>query len=147
MKQIRWNNIRTKIKMIHIKLQAHKKKSILIEILSIQCKLQNGSLWCVRHLSVTTQTRLLRQRSVSMALHKKLLLTEQYAGIMSFPSSLALIHFCTQSTDRPAGTRLTCVLWNPLLRQKPSNQTQVLTHSTSSLIVPLVVKWQGMWVQ
>lgn len=48
----------------------HTKKIYFILNVSIQCKLQNGSLWSVRHLSVTTQTRLLRQRSVSVALNQ-----------------------------------------------------------------------------
>lgn len=49
----------------------HQKKSILIENSSAWYKLYSGSLWFIRHLSVTTQTRLLRRCSVSMVIQEE----------------------------------------------------------------------------
>lgn len=50
----------------------HKQKSILIEYFPIQCKMQNGFLWNIRPLRVTTETRLFPRHCI-----RKLLLLIQ----------------------------------------------------------------------
>lgn len=115
----------------HIKLQTHK-KIYLIEHFPIHCKLQNGSLWYIRRLSVTTQTRLLRQKNCFRGTASGGSCSLNNHQMQAYPLSVFPLHIALKTHPQDCDPLLRSFIWQDRRRKAALDAVKCIFKAKNS---------------